>query len=60
MQSCTRTYEQQFLPGGKKARLTGESRYPSTVELQLRGFGKPDREHTATQEVCAETTLFFC
>ena len=39
--------------------MTDESRYPSAVELRLGGFGRPDKEHTATQEACAETTIFF-
>ena len=51
-------YERKFLPE-KGSKTTGETRHPSAVELRLGGFGKPNKEHTATQEACAETTIFF-
>ena len=51
-------YERKFLPE-KGSKTTGETRCPSAVELQPGGFGKADKEHTATQEACAETMLFF-
>ena len=58
-QADLRAYEQKFLPE-KGAKLTkGKTRYPTAVELRLNGFGKQDKEHSAVQEACAETTLFF-
>ena len=32
---------------------------PTATQLRLQGFGKPDKDHSATQEACAETTLHF-
>ena len=34
-------------------------KYPTAVELQTTGFGRPDKDHSAVQEACAETTLFI-
>ena len=29
------------------------------VELRTKGFGRPDKDHSAVQEACAETTIFL-
>ena len=34
-------------------------KYPTAVELRTTGFGRPDKDHSAVQEACAETNLFI-
>ena len=53
------TYEKKFLPDQEENRKKGETRFPSAVQLRLGGFGRPDRDHSAVQEACAETSLFL-
>ena len=58
-QADLRAYTQKFLPEKNTNSKKGKTRYPTAVELRLNGFGKQDKDHSAVQEACAETTLFL-
>ena len=59
-------YEKQFAVTSSADAKRGESplpdevaRHPTSTELRTKGFGRPDREHSAVQEACGETTIFL-
>ena len=57
-------HETQFKVGrtpsrGESVPRDAATRCPTAVELQTRGFGRPNKDHSAVQEACAETTIFL-